>query len=455
MLRLTPGFLRFYGPVASQALQLYRELYDHVTLPHEIKRQGQGYAQANLLRHAYRYSSFWRQRLSRTGFDVGAPEQFELTHLPVLTRQDLQESFEAMRARWPSCAADKIFTVATSGSTGEPVRVEKYHDFYHPLDQALALLEMDWFSRDPSQTFANLGPNLSDRVAHSWGGIYEALGFRGQYHQRNFSDKTLASHLDWLNEVKPSYLKCSPYFAAALATQAQEMNRVLSVEQIISVSEGVSPQQRAICQQGLGAKIIDRYSSEETGMIALQCPSHDHLHVIDTAVIVEIVDPAGKPSPIGEVGRLLVTALYSFAMPIIRYDLGDLAEWGLCDRGQTMPVIKRVWGRTRCGIAVPERGVIPMGFIGDDLGKIEAIREFRLRQYPDAQLELELVTKRPLTEQEEAEIIDLFRGYGLSGLTLYLSEKPQIEWPPLQKREEFVRVNNSPVAPLSGKPTHL
>lgn len=106
MLRLTPGFLRFYGPVASQALQLYRELYDHVTLPHEIKRQGQGYAQANLLRHAYRYSSFWRQRLSRTGFDVGAPEQFELTHLPVLTRQDLQESFEAMRARWPSCAAN-------------------------------------------------------------------------------------------------------------------------------------------------------------------------------------------------------------------------------------------------------------------------------------------------------------------------------------------------------------
>lgn len=40
MLRLTPGLLHFYGPVASQALQIYRELDDHVTLPHEIKKAG-------------------------------------------------------------------------------------------------------------------------------------------------------------------------------------------------------------------------------------------------------------------------------------------------------------------------------------------------------------------------------------------------------------------------------
>lgn len=433
--------LRFYGPNTAQALQLLHQLKANQLLDVSHKKNAQARALATLLSHAYQYSPFWREKLKHAGFEVGRASEFNFENLSPLTRVHIQENFLALRARWPQCQPDKIFTVATSGSTGQPVRVEKYTDFYQPLDQALALLELEWFGRDPNQAITYIGPQLEDKHLSSWGGIYAALGYRGAYYKRNFSDKTVSSHLDWLENIRPRYLECSPFLAAQMADMAIASGRRINIDQIISVSETVSPKQRQLCMQGFDARIVDRYSSEETGMIALQCPKHDHLHVIDSSVLVEIVDDDGKPCQVGQVGKVLVTALHSFAMPIIRYDLGDLAEWGTCDCGRTMPVIKRVWGRTRSSVSIPGQGSVPMGFIGDDLGKIETIKEFRLRQYSDHVLELELVTASVLTPKELDQIRALFVSYGLSDLPLFIARRERIDWPKAQKRQEFVRMD--------------
>lgn len=440
MVGLKPGPLRFFGPQTSQALQLLAQLKARQVDSEADKAMAQSQAIANLLAHSYRYSSFWRARLADAGFDENYPHMFELARLPELTREVVQTQFEGLRARWPSCQPEKIFTVATSGSTGQPVRVEKHSDFYHPLESALALLEMEWFQRDPAKSIAYIGPQLEDKRLPSWGGIYQALGYNGAYYKRNFSDKTVQSHLDWLAEVRPDYLKCSPYLAAQMADMAIEAGQPLQIRQIISVSETVSPRQRQRCFEGLGARIVDRYSSEETGMIALQCPEYNHLHVIDSSVLVEIIDECGNPCPEGVVGKVLLTALHSYAMPIIRYDVGDLAQWGRCDCGRTMPVLERVWGRTRASVVVPGRGSVPMGFIGDDLGKIEAIREFRLRQYQDLALELVLVAARELTGDEIDQIRNYFLSYGLEECLLYWCYAEVIDWPANRKREEFMRV---------------
>lgn len=435
--------LRFYGPKTAQALQLLHQLKANQFLDVSHKKKAQARALATLFSHAYEYSPFWSEKLKQVGFEVGRVSEFNFENLSPLTRVHIQENFVALRARWPQCQPDKVFTVATSGSTGQPVRVEKYTDFYQPLDQALALLELEWFGRDPSQAIAYIGPQLEDKHLSSWGGIYAALGYRGAYYKRNFSDKTVSSHLDWIETIRPRYLKCSPFLAAQMAEMAIASGRHLQVDQIISVSETVSPKQRQLCMQGFDARIVDRYSSEETGMIALQCPKHDHLHVIDSTVLVEIVDDDGKPCELGQVGKVLVTALHSFAMPIIRYDLGDFAEWGTCDCGRTMPVIKRVWGRTRASVSMPGRGSVPMGFIGDDLGKIETIKEFRLRQYSDYVLELELVTTRKLSSEELLQIKGYFLSYGLENCDLVWCYRDAIDWPANRKREEFVRVSQA------------
>ena len=85
---------------------------------------------------------------------------------------------------------------------------------------------------------------------------------------------------------------------------------------------------REIVRKGLGAKFIDRYSAEETGIIARQCPKHDHLHILSPIALVEIVDENDDPCSVGQPGRVLVTGMQSYGMPLIRYELGDIAEWG-------------------------------------------------------------------------------------------------------------------------------
>jgi phenylacetate-CoA ligase len=64
---------------------------------------------------------------------------------------------------------------------------------------------------------------------------------------------------------------------------------------------------------------------------------------------VEIVDDRGRDVRAGERGRVIVTGLYNYVMPFIRYELGDIAVAGAgnCPCGRTLPVIARVEGRSR------------------------------------------------------------------------------------------------------------
>jgi phenylacetate-coenzyme A ligase PaaK-like adenylate-forming protein len=66
------------------------------------------------------------------------------------------------------------------------------------------------------------------------------------------------------------------------------------------------------------------------------------------SVLLEIVDDAGRACAPGRAGRVVVTSLHNFATPLIRYELGDLAEFGApCACGRSLPVISRVLGRSR------------------------------------------------------------------------------------------------------------
>lgn len=434
--------LRFLTPQAAQIVHLLEQVrgFESITTAEQTKLQQ---LQLHVLFcHAAQHSSFWKERLNGAGFTPGKPSPHILSQLPVLTRSDLQHRTDSIRAYWPGLNREQIDVTTTSGSTGTPVRVERFTAWYAPLFKAITRQDDLWHNRDPKQTLCVIGAGLKDQVRDNWGGTYIALGLKGNVFTRALGDRSLDSHLDWLLEHKPRYLKCSPFLAASMARLALERGIQLPIEHIISQSERVTPQQRSLCQQVFGAKIVDRYSCEEIGWIALQCPKHEHYHVMNPSVLVEIVDENGAPSEPGQVGRVLLTSLHSYAMPIIRYEVGDLAEWGgPCDCGMTLPVIKRLWGRKRHMLTLPDGSQVPMPFLGDDIGKIDRILEFQIAQYDDGVLEIQLKNRSgaPLTQGENHALQAVFPQNGLHGLTLRIREVNEIDWGPGWKREEFVR----------------
>jgi phenylacetate-CoA ligase len=99
------------------------------------------------------------------------------------------------------------------------------------------------------------------------------------------------------------------------------------LKQLRTFGEVLSDETRELCQRAWQVGIADLYSSEEAGSIAVQC-EHGAYHLQSENLLVEIIDDHGAACLPGEIGRVLITTLHNFAMPLIRYEIGDYAECG-------------------------------------------------------------------------------------------------------------------------------
>ena len=125
--------------------------------------------------------------------------------------------------------------------------------------------------------------------------------------------------------------------------------------QLEFMSEVLRPEVRRVYGKAWGAAVYDTYSTEETGYIALQCPESNQLLVQPEGVYAEFLDPSGRDCGAGEVGNVIVAPLNNFAMPLLRYEVGDYAEIGgesAC--GRQCQVIERVIGCTRNLVRLPD-----------------------------------------------------------------------------------------------------
>lgn len=194
---------------------------------------------------------------------------------------------------------------------------------------------------------------------------------------------------------------------------------------------------REFVSRGLGAMIIDRYSSEETGYIALQCPKHNHLHVVSPMTLVEIVDEDGRPCPPRRPGRVLLTSMQSYAMPLIRYEIGDIAEWREpCDCGITLPVINKIWGRTRHLITTPDGRKTYLRVYDHELQDIAGLMEYRFVLHQNAVMVAHLKVGQPSASIAAAvtEKVQCALGYPYPVRVLFVDK---VDWGGSWKQEPF------------------
>ena len=153
----------------------------------------------------------------------------------------------------------------------------------------------------------------------------------------------------------------------------------------------------------------DSYSSEEAGYIALQCPLGAY-HVQAENVLVEILDENGNACAPGEIGRVVITTLHNFAMPLIRYAIGDYARAGRpCACGRGLPVLQQILGRQRNMIRLPDGSQHWPSFPEDKGVSIEPVRQIQVVQKKLDEILLRVVSPRPLSSVEAAKLIEAFR----------------------------------------------
>ena len=360
--------------------------------------------------HARQHTRYYRDHLSGAD-DRPLSTLSDLRELTLLTRRDLQDGVVSMSSDHIPPQYGKPVEKRSSGSTGQPVLVRSTG-----LDaliwQANALRDHHWHQRDLSLKLAAIrafGAGAADppdgSVARVWGAASAAVYETGPAAMLSLNADA-ATQAAWLLRHKPGYLLTFPNILAKLLDYLEQEKAALPwLRAVLCVGETVTPLLRQRCRAVLNVSIEDVYSSQELGYIALQCPVSGQYHVMAESVLVEVLDVAGNPCAPGETGRMVISSLHNYAMPLIRYELGDYATVGnACTCGRTLPVLERIAGRERNMLRLPGGkwrwpvvGVLPYS-------EVAPVRQFKIIQRSLEELEVNFVTDRDLTDGEEARL---------------------------------------------------
>jgi phenylacetate-CoA ligase len=211
-----------------------------------------------------------------------------------------------------------------------------------------------------------------------------------------------------MRRLRPDYLLTNPANLRLLLSHWRESGQTPSLRAVWTLSEVVDDALREACREVLGCRIVHNYTAGETGYIALQCPECVHFHVQSEVVLLEVLDAAGRPCEPGEIGRVVVTPLHNFAMPLLRYEIGDEAEFGLpCPCGRGLPVLARIVGRIVDQVTLPSGARRRVDTGHGPMSRIPAIREFQIIQRSVERIEILLVVAQPLSDAEERTVRDI------------------------------------------------
>lgn len=294
-----------------------------------------------LVIHAYSYVDIYREKYGKAGFDKREFNSLEyFRKLPVVTKSELR-SVPLKSRLMKGASKEHLMFETTSGSSGEPFDI--YTTSFEALLQTVKGLRMmmqygykPWYhttqvwreiTEPKTSLIQKLGLFRRDIVS-----IMEPVDEQIQRILRNRSEVLYATR---------STLQI-------LADAFRDRQVICNPRILISGSEVLDFECREQLERAYGVSPINLYGCNEIGNIASDCPQQHHLHLEQETVFLEIVDDEGCEVGPGEAGEVLVTGLFNYAMPFIRYRLNDLIrkpEDSHCRCGRKAPYVEEVLGR--------------------------------------------------------------------------------------------------------------
>lgn len=362
-----------------------------------------------LLEFSFYNVPFYARRLADAGYRPGQDAAAQIwRHLPVLTRQDVQRLGAQLSPTSDPPGHGRRLSFRTSGSTGTPVAGVQTEQWRHYWE-AITVRDNLWHRRDLTGRLGVIG-FPQDGLTAGPDGIEAPMwnvGLGGAFANGPSIlcdvNRPVVEQLAWLIKLQPDYLLTFPSVLRELLRETVgQPVPVPGLQAVVTLGEQLHDGLRERLRAQWGVPLQDIYSSVEIGYIALQCPTGTHYHVQSEACLVEILDEAGQACAPGQPGRVVVTPLHNFAMPLIRYAVGDYAEFGApCACGRGLPVLSRIHGRVRNMLKRPDGSVVWPNIALPMVQSKLPIVQFQVVQRASDRLDVRLVTQRPLVGAEE------------------------------------------------------
>lgn len=329
-----------------------------------------------LVARAYAQVRFYRELFDRAGLK---PEDIrtagDLGKLPVIDKQILRaQPIDAMLRAGER--PERLTRLSTSGSSGKPFDVF--------LDARCSRLR----KAQSMRPYLTNGRKIRDRAllltghpdrGPKW---FERWGLLRE--QRLDCKLPLEAQLATVDASRPQVVQGYPSALTALAAFARELRRPLHRPRLVfSDSELLTARDRQAIEEAWGTSPIDVFGTWETGNIAYQCERRGGYHMAIDCAVLEVLADDGRPAQPGVAGRLVCTMLDNDAMPLVRYDLGDIAAIATeaCDCGRSLPLLQVIAGRVNDQLRLADgRTISPEGLLAG-FGTMSAlIREYQVVQ---------------------------------------------------------------------------
>ncbi|GGA40490.1 phenylacetate--CoA ligase family protein [Dyella nitratireducens] len=346
-----------------------------------------------LLEHCYREVPYYRRRWRELGI---APRDIrnldDYANLPTLSKADIREHFDELKAdSW----RDRLLYKATGGSTGEPMRFGFTRE---SNDRRTAVM---W------RGYEWAGSRMGRRTLFLWGGpvgdptrahqlkdrFYNAVFARRILNSFKMTEANMAEYADAIDRYRPDIIVA---YVGPLVQLAQWLiasgRKIWQPHAIIGGAEAMHVFQRDAIQQAFMAPAFNTYGCREFMLIAAECEQRHGLHVNSDHLVVELQTPQGAAKD-GQTGDVVITDLFNYGMPFVRYANGDMAtaSTARCACGRGLPLLTRVDGRVLDAIRTPSGHVLPGEFFPHMLKDVPGLQRFQLVQRRLDRLDLSIV----------------------------------------------------------------
>ncbi|MCH8063487.1 MAG: phenylacetate--CoA ligase family protein [Chloroflexi bacterium] len=368
---------------------------------------------SRLLIHAWTNTDYYHELLSDCGVvRDGKVDLDRFEDVPFLTKRIIQQDAGRLRAgSLPK--GRKAYVNRTGGSTGEPV--EYWQDsHYEAVNVADKLYHFETMGKEPGQRELKIWGAERDIFRDTSGLKVKLKNFiynRSVKPCGSLSTDDIQGIIEHINRTKPRLIWAYIDGAYAVASYAERNGLKLHSPAAVFCGGGTMfPDMEASIQRAFQAPAINFYGSREMGDVACECSEKQGLHVASHSHVVEVLDENARPVMEQE-GELVITSLMNYAMPFIRYRIGDRGALTArrCACGRGFPLLDSVSGRSIESFVTASGNLVSPIYLITSIGAAlnpGLVRKFQLVQDDYSHVTLNLV---PESGHEEGELTSILR----------------------------------------------
>jgi phenylacetate-CoA ligase len=392
--------LKFGPTFGYRVLNILSDIHKTQWLSNEEIHDYQAWKLKRLITHAYNNVPYYKDLMLKSGLapkDINSIE--DIKRLPILTKQIIKETNSKIKST--DFKKRNVLEASTSGTTGTPLIY--YRDANSRIWQEAAKLRgWLWARYKIGNTIVTSGseqsPSLLGKIRLKFTNAYEYPTYA--------KENEIISYFRQIMKLNPFCLigQASNLYRIAKLLEKNEVNGI-HFPLIFSTAEMLYDYQREFLQNQFNSQVYDYYGCNEIGSLAYEC-EHKNKHITDEHVIMEVIDSRSN-SVIGKPGELVITDLDNYAMPFIRYQLGDVGtvtnEKCTCGRG--LNLLKHVDGRTQDFIKTLDGNYVSSIFFPSHFRGLKGIEQYQIIQSDLHKITLKVVKNQFFIGKELEDMI--------------------------------------------------